>query len=284
MLIVHIIFSIIIIRWASHVFILQTQAFIPLHNKYSFFPHTFPVTIMSSSSSSTSPLSTTDSIHIQPALPIPPPICSLTPGTWAHDTMSRRVDKEILERTYQENKDTFESPPFTDILKRFHKLRSELQQAGTTPLRHLEPLTHEDERNDVTRIQEMDEWKRILSPFIHDPTESSSSSTTPTDTWLSAPWLVTEFYLYRRLLEALGYFTPGSPGYLFDPFVRQKLAGLQSSIASANHVFEKVELLMPMTLNTDDSSSSSSNLEIPKFFHEGLSLVFILCIHFVLIL
>jgi hypothetical protein len=30
-----------------------------------------------------------------PKLPLPEPILSMTPGTWAHDTMSRRVDSEI---------------------------------------------------------------------------------------------------------------------------------------------------------------------------------------------
>jgi len=205
-----------------------------------------------------------------PALPLPPPILSLTPGTWAHDTMSRRVDKEILERTYQENKEVLESPPFTEALKRFNQLRIELQHAATTPLRHLEPLTDETSKSGTS--PEMEEWKRILSPFInhphpHTPT-TVSSTTSATDTWLSAPWLVTEFYLYRRLLEALGYFNPKSPGYLWDPFAKQKRAGLISSVPSANHVLEKVEAFMPLT-----TSLSSSTLESPEFFLKGLSLV-----------
>ena len=32
----------------------------------------------------------------KPALEIPAPLLSLTPGTWAYDTMSRRVNGELL--------------------------------------------------------------------------------------------------------------------------------------------------------------------------------------------
>jgi hypothetical protein len=53
------------------------------------------------------------------------------------------------------------------------------------------------------------------------------------DTWLSAPWLVTEFFVYRRLIEAIGYWNEGTVGYKYDPFAKQKMAGLKSSVGSA---------------------------------------------------
>ena len=38
-----------------------------------------------------------------PPAPLPPIILSNVPGTWAYDTMSRRVRENILMRVYEEN-------------------------------------------------------------------------------------------------------------------------------------------------------------------------------------
>src|SRR6056300_1738346 len=73
-----------------------------------------------------------------PSLPIPEPLLSLTPGTWAYDTMSRRINEEILQRTYEENEKKFNSPPFAKALERFNQLRSELSDAANTKLRHVQ--------------------------------------------------------------------------------------------------------------------------------------------------
>ena len=61
-----------------------------------------------------------------PQLPLPEPICSDTPGTWAYDTMSRRVNEEILERTVQDIKEDLEKPAFAPIKERIEKLRQNL--------------------------------------------------------------------------------------------------------------------------------------------------------------
>lgn len=45
--------------------------------------------------------------------------------------------------------------------------------------------------------------------------------------WYDAPWLWSESWFYRQLLEAVGYFTPG-PGQGVDPFRPFKLAELDS--------------------------------------------------------
>ncbi|MFK4145290.1 damage-control phosphatase ARMT1 family protein [Streptomyces sp. NPDC004065] len=45
--------------------------------------------------------------------------------------------------------------------------------------------------------------------------------------WFDVPWLWSESYFYRRLLEAVGYFAPG-PWQGIDPFRPAKLAGLDS--------------------------------------------------------
>ncbi len=167
-----------------------------------------------------------------PKLPLPEPILSMTPGTWAHDTMSRRVDSEILQRTWEENKAEFESEAFKEVLTRFNALRAQLQSAADTKLTYLEDLA---EGASEERQREYAEWKQLLQPFV-----------TKGDTWLSAPWLVTEFYLYRLLMQALGYWDPSSAGYKFDPFAKQKRAGLLSSVGSAEPMLAKLPT-MPKT-------------------------------------
>lgn len=164
-----------------------------------------------------------------PKLPIPEPILSSKPGTWAYDTMSRRVDSEILQRTYEDNEDTFNSAAFSDVLVRFNSLRAKLQSAADTKLTYLEALP-DDAPED--RRREFVEWQTILEPFV-----------TRGDTWLSAPWLVTEFYVYRLLMEALGYWDPSSAGYKYDPFAKQKMAGLLSSPGSAEPMLSKLKTL-----------------------------------------
>merc|ERR1719343_1239651 len=99
----------------------------------------------------------------KPKLPIPDPICSDVPGTWAYDTMSRRVDEEILQRTFEDNKETWETEEFSGILQRFNDLRSELQNAAKTKL--ILPPAPPPGCSDL-RQTEWDEWKQILDPFV----------------------------------------------------------------------------------------------------------------------
>lgn len=153
----------------------------------------------------------------KPALPIPKPICSDVPGTWAYDTMKRRVNEEILQRTYEDNEEVWETPEFSEVLDRFLALRKDLESSSK--------LTMLDDLNTGAtpdQIREWNEWKLLLQPFLEAG-----------DTWLTAPWLVTEFFVYRRLMESIGYWNIDSIGYKYDPFAKQKRAGLESSVGSA---------------------------------------------------
>jgi hypothetical protein len=143
--------------------------------------------------------------------------------------MSRRVDSEILQRTYEENKEEFESDAFRDVLRRFNELRAELQSAADNPLTYLEDLP--DGASEERRREHV-EWRQILEPYISKG-----------DTWLSAPWMVTEFYVYRKLMQALGYWDPSSAGFMYDPFAKQKRAGLLSSVGSAEAMLAKLPTL-----------------------------------------
>ena len=145
--------------------------------------------------------------------------------------MTRRIDSEILERTFQENKEEYlNDERFAASFQKFQTLRTELQNSANTPLRYLAPLpTHMID--DPIALREYNEWKQILSPYL-DKDEP--------DTWLSTPWLVAEFYLYRRLMETLDYFNPKSLTYLFDPFAKQKGAGLETSVATAEPILSQL--------------------------------------------
>jgi hypothetical protein len=151
--------------------------------------------------------------------------------------MSRRIDSEILERTFLDNKDLFlNDDNFATAYQNFLQLRNDLQNAATTPLRHLNPLPPHMETDPATKL-EYDEWYEIMSPLV-----DAKYIDTP-ETWLSAPWLTAEFYLYRRLMEAFDYFNPQSLTYRHDPFLSQKQAGLTSSLATAEPILKQIESL-----------------------------------------
>ena len=165
-----------------------------------------------------------------PALDLPDPIRSETVGTWAFDTMSRRVDAEILERTFKDNEEKFNEwrPEIRDA---FDKLRQELRDAANVKLAYPDEAPKDASPD---RKLEVEQWKAILKPNVDE-----------SETWLSSPWMVAEFYVYRRLMDCLGYWDPSSQGYLYDPFYKQKKAGLDSSTASAESVLAKIPQLPP---------------------------------------
>ena len=195
----------------------------------------------------------------KPKLPIPEPICSDVEGTWAYDTMSRRVDEEILQRTYEDNKKNWLKEDFSGILQRFYDLRKELQNASATKLA-LPPAPPKG-CSDL-RQTEWDEWKQILDPFVSKE-----------DSWLEAPWMVTEFYVYRRLLvDVIGYWDEfdrfdesgnvKNPGCLYDPFASAKRAGLESSVASAENVMAKINNLVDSSSDIDQGTKLASSIAL----------------------
>jgi hypothetical protein len=149
------------------------------------------------------------------------------------------VDKEILHRTFEDNKEVFETEKFKTVLARFQELRESLQSSSKLVM-----LDDLPEGASEARVREYNEWKELLQPFLDKE-----------DTWLSAPWMVTEFYVYRRLIQATGYWDEDSAGYKFDPFAKQKRAGLESSPGSAEPVLAKIPEL-PNTSEGIDLAAS----------------------------
>jgi hypothetical protein len=180
--------------------------------------------------------------QLLPKLPLPKPICSNIPKTWAYDTMSRRIDNEILSRVYDDNYKTLFSTN-NDILTSFNKLRDELRNASSCKLTMLPELSSQNYISHE-RQEEWKVWSTILQPYINNG-----------DTWLSAPWMITEFYVYRRLMECLGYWTINSPGYKYDPFIEQKRNGLISSVGSAEPILGRL-LSFTTTITTSNDEST----------------------------
>ncbi|CAM9401314.1 unnamed protein product [Chrysoparadoxa australica] len=137
-----------------------------------------------------------------PRAPLPPIILSNVPGTWAYDTMSRRVREDILMRVYQEN--DMDSVELKDAKVALDALIADLATPKESKLR---PIAQDGG-------PEVEEWNTIMAPYLGM-------------NWLDAPWLYTEFYVYRRLMEAFSFFTTG-----YDPFNSQKQLGVTSALTS----------------------------------------------------
>ena len=129
-----------------------------------------------------------------PPLPIPDPLRGRENGTWAHDTVTRRLP-EIARRVLAEN--DLPAPAETAI-------RTLIAEIPTAPIRPLTDLSAPDAAD----------WARYIFPH-------SGLS------WLDVPWYFAEAYFYRRIIEATGYFLPGD-GHARDPFRLQKRRGLDT--------------------------------------------------------
>ncbi|GJQ11586.1 hypothetical protein GpartN1_g3377.t1 [Galdieria partita] len=133
-----------------------------------------------------------------PRAPLPPPICSDQPGTWAYDTLTRRIRTEILARVWREN-DFFD----TDTVASLQVLSNELEAAKESVLT---PIPNDGG-------PDWEKWKAILSNYVGRYT------------WLTAPYCLAEFYFYRRLMVAVHWFRDRR-----DPFQKQKELGIQGSL------------------------------------------------------
>lgn len=123
---------------------------------------------------------------------VPAPLRGTDPGSFAERTVRERWPRIVIQ-TIQEN----------DFPKAIHeRLWALHQELPDGPIR---PLQDPD-------APDLPLWSQWIAPHLGE-------------TWASAPWLFAEHYLYRRILEATGYFQP-SPTYRQDPFRPQKTAAL----------------------------------------------------------
>jgi len=147
-----------------------------------------------------------------PAIPLPQVILSNVKGTWAYDTMSRRVKEDILARIYEEN-DLNNDPSLNEAKYKLDLLSNEL----THPEISLLTPIQNDGGDDVG------EWNsKIMSPHFGK-------------NWLDAPWLIAEFYFYRRIVEIFDFFTTK-----YDPFLKQKQMGVLSALDSMESLAKRL--------------------------------------------
>lgn len=128
-----------------------------------------------------------------------PVLCGSEPGSFAEDTIVRRLP-EMARRVIAENE--FDEP----VNKRLSELAEDLPHGQIRSLHDRQAVDWHD-------------WEQCLQPWFGQ-------------NWLEIPLFTAEMYFYRRVLEATGYFLPGSTSD-FDPYLVQKRLGLEQA-AGAN--------------------------------------------------
>ena len=117
----------------------------------------------------------------------PAPLRGSEPGSFAEDTLSRRlpgIARSLLAGKWHPQAQT-----------RLLALADEMPHARLRPI-------EDPGAPDIAR------WQFDLQPFLGQ-------------SWLEAPWFAAEAYFFRRIIEATGYFQPG-PGHGVDPYGAQK--------------------------------------------------------------
>lgn len=150
---------------------------------------------------------------------LPPPMTSNVPGTWAFDTMSRRIHEDILPRIISDNAELLGRPTsshFAETFLQLNDLKSSIECGKTGYLR---PIC--DGGPDV------DTWAQLLDSVPEDERN-----------WLDAPWFISEYYFYRRIIEAFNFFESR-----YDPFVEQKVNGLVESLKSIEDISSRISIL-----------------------------------------
>lgn len=134
--------------------------------------------------------------HTSSETDLPPPIRGTDPNSFAHATITGRWLR-IARQVITEN----DFP--ADVNGRVRDLIDEIPDG---PVRALDDPGAPDEAL----------WNARIEPYAGQ-------------SWLEIPWFFGEIYFYRRIIEAIGYFRPGS-GWTMDPFAWQKTRGYAESI------------------------------------------------------
>jgi len=127
---------------------------------------------------------------------LPSPLRGTDPDSFTRHTITVRWPR-ILRRVIDEN----DYPARID-----DRIRALINDLPDAPIRPLDDPGAPDEAL----------WNKRIEPHRGE-------------SWLEAPWFFGETYLYRRLLEATGYFQPGPKRHV-DPFTEQKERGYAESI------------------------------------------------------
>uniref|UniRef100_A0A0G4H227 Sugar phosphate phosphatase n=1 Tax=Chromera velia CCMP2878 TaxID=1169474 RepID=A0A0G4H227_9ALVE len=163
----------------------------------------------------------------------------VTKGDWACLTMGVRVRKEILSRVARDNEGFFERCP--EARRRFDVLCQELDNPGQVRLSLLERSCEAGE-------EDLESWNDYMRQVGVGEGENGV-------TWLSAPWCLAEFLIYRRLAGEIFRYWDGESGG-GDPFILQKRQGCMSSLPNLSPLCAK--LLEKFPSKEDDGVTSLS--------------------------
>ena len=135
------------------------------------------------------------------------------PGSFARSTIVERKP-QIIRQVIEDN----DYP--ADIVRALEVFREEIASRPMQPLHEVAP--------DVAFWNA--EWKTYQGK-----------------TWLQVPWYFAETYFYRRLLEAVHYFQPGSwQGR--DPFQKQKQRQMEADVQRLAAEWDQFSALEPVVL------------------------------------
>jgi uncharacterized protein with ATP-grasp and redox domains len=129
-------------------------------------------------------------------IPIPEPLRGNEIGTFTHSSVAERLP-EIAERTIAENR----FPPGVEA-----KVKLLIDEIPGGKIRLL----------DDPGAPDSEDWHSYVTGYLDQ-------------NWLEVPWFFAEFYFYRRILEATGFFSPNDNGYQRDPFNLQKQRGFEAA-------------------------------------------------------
>lgn len=133
-----------------------------------------------------------NSIKLRPPPSLPEPLRGIEQGSFAEYTVKVRL-KDIGQRILQENRFSSE---------RAARLQSLLDDLPLGHIRFMEDRHAPDFR----------EWRDYVRPFVGQ-------------NWLEVPWFFAETYFYRRILEAIDYYSEAEDRRI-DPYAHQKRQGL----------------------------------------------------------
>lgn len=138
---------------------------------------------------------------------LPPKLRSNVKGTWSYDTMSTRIVDSILPRIIEDNSAELSQPTASERAEAFmllNDLKSSLKCGNEGYLQEIYDKGHD-----------INVWNEELLGKLEFNERN----------WLDSPWLISEYYFYRRIASIFGYFETK-----YDPFVQDKFRGLVSSI------------------------------------------------------
>ena len=143
-------------------------------------------------------------------LQTPPPLMTSDPGSFARQTIAARKP-QIIRQVIEDNA----YPP--EIVQALQAFAAEIASRPMQPVKE--------------QADDAGFWNRALAEFTGA-------------TWFEVPWYFAETFFYRRLLEAVQYFQPGTWNRR-DPFLVQKQHQIETDLRWFSQEWESFSELEP---------------------------------------